>query len=117
MGMKAEIFQREKNQMKIKLVAAVVCAACLEWTRLSGTVKSVNLKDQTVTIENREGDLFTVPVDYQVRIKTKSEPDRLGMELKGLKLDDKITLTRIATEKPHDDTEGLVPLDTSHSGK
>lgn len=96
------------------LIAAVVCVTCIEWARLTGTVKSVNLKDQTVTIQNREGDLLTVPVDYQVRIKEKSG-DAISVELSRLSLDEKIILTRVQVDKPHEDPEGLVPLDTSHS--
>ena len=93
--------------MKIKpILIAAACVACLEWTRLSGTVKSVNLKDQTVTIQNRDGDLLTVPVDYQVTMIEKHDEMR---SLKTLHLDEKITLTRVIAEKPHDDAEGLVP--------
>lgn len=102
--------------MRIKpvLVAAVFCAACLEWTRLSGTVKSVNLKDQTVTIQNRDGDLLTIPVDYQVSMIEKHDEIR---SLKTLHLDEKITLTRIQVEKPRDDVDGLVPFDNIPRGK
>ncbi len=94
--------------MKIKwLLVAVACATCLEWTRLSGVVKGVNLKDSTVTIQNREGDFLTVPIDYQVSMIAKSGEART---IKTVKLDDKITLTRIQAEKPREDSEGLVPF-------
>lgn len=94
--------------MKTKrlIFTLVVCVTCLEWTRLTGTVKGINLKDQTVTIQNRDGDLLTVPVDYQVTMIEKHDEIR---SLKTLHLDEKITLTRVLAEKPHDDTEGLVP--------
>ncbi len=93
--------------MKIKTaVFVIICAVCLEWTRLSGTVKIVNLKDDTVTIQNRDGDLLTVPVDYQVSIIEKHGEIR---SLKSLKLDEKITLTRVQAEKPRQDSDGLTP--------
>lgn len=99
--------------MKIKpILIAVACVACLEWTRLAGTVKSVNLKESTVTIQNRDGDLLTVPVDYQVTMIEKHDEMR---SMKTLKLDEKITLTRIQADKPVDDTSGMVqPEPTQH---
>ncbi len=102
--------------MKIKtvLLAAVVCSVCIDWTRLSGTVKSVNLKDSTVTIQNREGDLLTIPVDYQVSILEKHGEIR---GLKTLHIDEKITLTRIQAEKPREDSEGLQPPEFQNRGQ
>ncbi len=94
--------------MSNQWVALTAVIACLQWTRISGTVKSVDLKESTVTIENREGDLLVVPIDFQVRIKEKKS-DLVGLGLKDLSLDDKITLTRISADKPKDETEGLVP--------
>ena len=64
-------------------------AADVQWTRLRGTVKGINLKDQTVTIENRDHDLLTIPVDYQVDIE-ENHGEKRG--LKTLRLDEKITL-------------------------
>jgi hypothetical protein len=104
--------------MKSKLIlAAVVACSCLEWTRLSGTVKSVNLKASTVTLETREGDLFTVPIDkWQDQIKRKND-ELVGIQLKDLKLDEKITITRTETDPPKDDTEGLAPPETPARGE
>lgn len=78
--------------------ALVVAAACLcvEWTRLAGKVKAINLRDSTVTIQNRDGDLLTVPVDYQVKIIEKHGELR---DLKHLALDERITLTRVVSVK------------------
>lgn len=95
------------------LTLAVVCSICIDWTRLSGVVKAINLKDSTVTIQNRDGDLLTVPVDYQVSIEEKHGEIR---NLKSLKLDEKVTLTRIQAEKPREDSEGLVPPEQPKHG-
>lgn len=96
------------------ILIAAACVACLEWTRLAGTVKSVNLKDSTVTIQNRDGDLLTVPVDYQVSMIAKHDELR---SLKSLKLDEKITLTRIQADKPREDSEGLAPPEPTQRGQ
>jgi hypothetical protein len=112
--MKPENLTKGNNPMKSKrlIFTLAVCAACIDWTRLTGTVKSVNLKDSTVTIENRDGDLLTIPVDYQVTMKEKHD------ELRGLRtlhLDEKITLTRIQAEKPVEDFSGMAqPEPTQH---
>jgi len=79
------------------LAAAVICSPCIDWTRFSGTVKAVNLKDSTVTIQNKDGDLITIPIDYQTKIT-----ERRG-ELKGLaalELDEKVTLIRRPSVEP-----------------
>lgn len=88
----------------------LVCALCLDWTRLSGTVKGVNLKDSTLTIQDKEGDLLIVPIDYQVKIIEKSGGRK---ELKTISLDDKVTLTRTPMEKPKEDSEGLAPPESA----
>ena len=83
-----------------------VCAICLQWTRVAGTVKAIDLKDQTVTIQDRDGDLLVVPVDYQVKIR-----ERHG-ELRGLaqlQLDEKIVLTRVISDKPVPDDGATEP--------
>ncbi len=85
------------------LVAVVVCA-CVDWTRLSGIVKATNLKTQTVTLLNRDGDLLTIPVDYEVQIVEKNEGKR---DLAHLKLDEKVTLLRVPEDRPPDDTTGM----------
>jgi len=95
------------------LLAAVVCAQCVEWTRLTGTVKGINLKDSAIVIQMKDGDILTVPVDYQVKIVNKHN------ELRGLKqveLDEKVTLTRVPADKPIEDTEGLAPPDPKFRG-
>ncbi len=94
--------------MKIKtiLLAAAVCVPCVEWTRLSGTVKGINLKSSTVTIQNRDEDLLTIPIDYQVTMMEKHQELR---SLKTLHLDEKITLLRVPAEAPIEDTSGMAP--------
>jgi hypothetical protein len=89
--------------MKRALVI-VACAVCVEWTRLSGTVKGIDLQHSTVTIQDRDGYLLTVPVDYQVKIMEKHDEMR---DLKHLVLDEKIMLTRMLMEKPVEDTTGM----------
>lgn len=74
------------------LAVAIVCSTCIDWTRLAGTVKAINLKDSTVTIQNKDGDLVTIPVDYQVKITEKHGELR---SLSNLQLDEKVTLIRI----------------------
>jgi hypothetical protein len=86
------------------IVLATVCAACLQWTRLTGKVKGVNLKDSSVTIQNRDGDLLTVPVDWQVNIVEKKTGLVHGGSVKDLKLDENITLINTPSEKPKEET-------------
>lgn len=95
------------------LWVAVIACVCLEWTRLSGVVKAINLRDSTVTIQNRDGDLLTVPVDYQVKVIEKKGELRA---LKDLALDEKIILTRVVSEKPKEDAEGLQQPEPSQRG-
>lgn len=79
------------------LAVAVVCTPCLDWTRFSGTVKAVNTRDNSITIQNRDGDLFTIPIDYQVKISEKHGELR---SLSNLQLDEKITLIRRPAAEP-----------------
>ena len=89
-------------------VAACTCNPCIEWTRLSGTVKSKNLRESTLTIQNKDGDFLVVPIDYQVQVAVgKKRP--VVKEPKDIRLDDIVTLIRTPADKPKDDTEGLVP--------
>lgn len=88
--------------MKNLILAAVVCTACVDWTRFSGTVKSVNPKESTVTIETRDGDLLVIPVDFQVKITEKRGEIR---PLSGLKLDEKVTLIRVQSLELPNKTE------------
>jgi len=97
-------------KIKTVILAAAVCVPCVEWTRLSGKVKAINLRDSTVTIQNNDGDLLTVPVDYQVKVMEKHDELR---GLKNLALDEKIILLRTLQEKPADDSAGLQPPEPS----
>jgi hypothetical protein len=87
-------------------LVAGLCLPCIEWTRLSGKVKIVNLKAGTVTLQDRDGNLLTVPIDYQVTIVERHGETRT---LKSLQLDEKVTLTRVQSEAPREDSEGLQP--------
>lgn len=93
---------------------AAAVAVCVEWTRLSGTVKIINLKAETVTIQNKDGDLLSVPIDYQVKITEKGGELR---DLKHLSLDEKIVLTRIQSDIPKDDTEGMALPEPAQRGR
>lgn len=84
----------------------LACSPCVEWTRFEGRVKAVNLRASSVTIQNRDGDLITIPIDYQVKIIEKHDEQR---GLKDLVLDEKIILTRVPAEAPQQDSEGLAP--------
>ena len=90
--------------MNRTLLIVAACTLCLDWTRLSGTVKAFNYRDSTVTIQNRDGDLLTVPIDYQVRIVDKGKEP---LDLKKLVLDQKVVLLRTVMDKPVDDTAGM----------
>ncbi len=92
--------------MKYHMAVFFAACLCIDWTRLSGTVKAINLRDATVTIQNRDGDLLIVPVDYQVKMTAKHDETR---DLKHLALDEKVTLIRIVSEKPKELPEGMAP--------
>ena len=98
-----------KNKFTSCLVAAAVaCAAGVQWTRFTGTVKAINLKTASVTLQLKGGDLVTVPVDYQVKIKEKGDIFR---ELKDLQLDDKVTLTLVPSEQSKEESFGEMNQD------
>ncbi len=81
----------------VLLAAAIACSPCIDWTRFSGTVKAINLEKSTVTIQNRDGDLFVIPIDYQVKVSEKHGELR---GLTSLELDEKVTLIRIPKTEP-----------------
>ena len=97
-----------------RLWVLLAAAMCIEWVRFSGTVKAINLKTSTITIQNRDGDLITIPIDYQVQIADKGGDIR---QLKALVLNEKVTLTRTPSEPPKDDTEGLAPPESPQRGR
>lgn len=86
---------------RLLLGVAIVCSPCIDWTRFSGTVKSLNLKESSVTIQNRDGDLFVIPIDYQVKITEKHGEIR---NLANIQLDEKITLIRTPSAEPPKET-------------
>lgn len=95
-------------QRWLKLVTAivVVCTPCIDWTRMKGTVTGINMHAYTMTLRDHDGNIFTVPIDYQVQI---IDSKNVAHVLKDVRLDDKVTLIHILTDKPPEDTEGLVP--------
>ncbi len=100
---------------KLIVAAAVVCASCVSWTRLAGRVKGINLKESTVTIQNKDGDLLTVPIDYQVKITEGHGETR---DLKHLELDEKIVLLNTPSNPgPLDDTAGLAAPEPTQKGR
>ena len=58
------------------------------WSRFKGTVKAINGKTSTVTIQNGEGDLITVKVDNDVILGRGKEE----IKLSDVKIDDKLIL-------------------------
>lgn len=75
-------------------VLAVIGAAVygdMQWSRLKGKVKGINGKASTITIQNAEGDLFTVKVDADVEIVVGKEV----RALRDVSIDDKVTLVNI----------------------
>lgn len=89
---------------QVLLAAALACTPGVEWTRFQGTVKNVNLKSQTLTLLH-DGDFYTIPIDYQVKIIQKSAVKRL----QDIALDDKVTLIKTPSEPQVEDNSGLVP--------
>jgi hypothetical protein len=82
--------------------ASVAQAACIEWTRLRGTVKRLDFQRKMVVIENRDQDVLTVPVDEDVRFLTRKND---AVEFKDVQLDQRVTLIRIPNEpKPKEET-------------
>lgn len=93
----------------ILLTLSLNAFADVEWTRFKGTVKAVNLKAHTLTIQNTDGDLFTIPIDYQVTIVDRKNVMR---DLKDVQFDTKVVLLRVISEKPtalEESDPGLVP--------
>lgn len=67
--------------------------ADVQWTRLKGIVRSMDHKAQKVTIQNADGDLFTVTVTPDVHISDGKTDAQLM--LKDIHLDEKVTLISI----------------------
>lgn len=94
----------QNRRIKAVLIAAA-CAVCVDWTRFVGRVKKVDLQNSAVTIENNDGDILTVPYDYQVTIFVGDEPVHDLKALVQVKRNAKITLTRTPQEKPVSDND------------
>ena len=63
-------------------------ATDVQWSRFRGTVKSINGKTSSLTIQNKEGDLFTIKVDEDVEIVSGKEVKKL----RDIAIDDKVVL-------------------------
>jgi hypothetical protein len=101
--------------MKAQLLAVVLATCtCVDWVRIAGTVKAVNLKAQAVVVENKDGDLFTIPVDFQVKLTDKGGEPKF---LKDLQLNEKVILTKTVADLPKDDTEGMAQPEPTQRGR
>jgi hypothetical protein len=86
----------------LTLVVKFGFAADVQWSRLRGTVKSLDYKTQRITIQNHEGDLLSVLITPDVHIIGKEAAE---VPLKDVHLDDKVILTLIPeADKPKDET-------------
>ena len=99
---RVRIYVLKGADMKRLAVLLVAALMCVDWVRFTGTVKAINLKASTLTIQVKDGDLITIPIDYQVKIADKGGDIR---SLKDIQLDQKVTLTRTPAEMPRDDSE------------
>ena len=70
------------------LLASVVRGSEVEWSRLKGTIRQVNYKTSTISIQDESGDLFKLKIDGDVTIQMGKQ----DKALKDVKLDDKVTL-------------------------
>ena len=63
--------------LAIVLLLASICQANVRWTRFTGRVKHVDLKENRLTIQNKEGDLIDLKVDRDVTVIVDNEARRL----------------------------------------
>jgi hypothetical protein len=78
------------------LLPALVTATEIQWTRFRGEVKALDFKKSIVTIQNKDGDLFTFSVDKDVIcVRGKAE-----VPFTDLRIDDKVVLMRVPSDKP-----------------
>ncbi len=95
-----------KSLRLLVLAATIVCQPSVEWTRFKGTVKGINLKTQTLTLSDPDGDLLSVPIDHQVKIWEKKVQKRL----QDVELDSKVTLIKTPADQATETNPGdLVP--------
>jgi hypothetical protein len=77
-------------------IPALSQATEIQWTRFRGEVKALDFKKSIVTIQNKDGDLFTFPVDKDVMcVRGKAE-----VPFTDLRIDDKVILMRVPSDKP-----------------
>lgn len=86
-----------KNMLRLKVIQ-ISCVVCLftlisafadvQWSRFNGKVKGINGKTSQLTIQNKEGDLFTVKVDADVIIVKGKEV----VLMKDVRMDENVSL-------------------------
>jgi len=91
----------KKLLMLSVLFAANVYGSDVLWSRFKGTVKAINGKTSTVTIQNSEGDLITVKIDADVILGRGKEE----IKLSDLKIDDKLILLFVPKAPPAKDPD------------
>jgi Cu/Ag efflux protein CusF len=85
----------------LAVAVAAVCAQEVQWTRFRGVVKGLDLKANRVTIQNGERDLVTIQVTDDVKVQRGKDDVKLG----DIRLDDKVVLVHIPTDKPKEPKE------------
>lgn len=70
------------------MLAPLLHASEVQWSRFKGRVKSINAKTLMLTIQNSEGDLVSVKTDPDVEIYRGRELKAIGE----LAIDDKVVL-------------------------
>jgi len=78
------------------LSAVMAISSEVQWTRFKGEVKALDFKKNLVTIQNKDGDLFTITVDKDIVVVR----DKADIEFADVRIDDKIVLMRIPSDKP-----------------
>lgn len=94
-----EALKKPKGEPNMKrtftVLVLLICAGItlhaseIQWTRMKGTVKASNAKTQMLTLQNQEGDLFSIHIDGDIDVVAGK--DTIG-KLSDLKLGDKVTL-------------------------
>ena len=98
----------------LTLLTSVALATEVQWTRFKGTVKSLNYKTSSITIQNADGDLFSLKLDKDVKIKK----DKGEVSLDSVELDDKITLLYLPSNPKNEAAlEGEEKLDEGQPWK
>lgn len=93
------------------MFASAAFGSEISWSRFKGTVKAIDYKASTLTIQNSEGDLVGIKVNGDVTIRQGKD----DVPLSKVQIDDKVTLffaPKAAEVKGPDDTpdaNGILP--------